>query len=127
MAHGWRRGAEREVHSGCALPPLFTTLRRSTSPSHGELRGAYIFIHEPIIAALEAQNEAKGIMDGRQLAVSFSLLRENSLYWNYYIDSYLRARARWPSICCTGTATAPNVAGKTHAVCCAASTWRTSW
>ena len=29
-------------------------------------------------------------MDGRQLAVSFSLLRENSLYWNYYIDSYLK-------------------------------------
>ncbi|MCT7656683.1 hypothetical protein MBH78_22820 [Oceanimonas sp. NS1] len=35
-------------------------------------------------------NDAQGYFDGRQMAVTFSLLRENSLYWNYYIDNYLK-------------------------------------
>ena len=36
--------------------------------------------------------EKTGYWDGRQLAVTFSLLRENSLYWNYYIDNYLKGK-----------------------------------
>lgn len=32
-------------------------------------------------------------MDGRSLSVTFSLLRENSLYWNYYVDNYLKGNS----------------------------------
>ncbi|MGF1757154.1 class I poly(R)-hydroxyalkanoic acid synthase [Photobacterium sagamiensis] len=64
---------------------LFTTLLDFSQP--GEV-GAYI--NDPIVKAIEAQNEAKGYMDGRSLSVTFSLLRENSLYWNYYISNYLK-------------------------------------
>ncbi|GAL02731.1 polyhydroxyalkanoic acid synthase [Photobacterium aphoticum] len=32
-------------------------------------------------------------MDGRSLSVTFSLLRENSLYWNYYINNYLKGNS----------------------------------
>ncbi|MCK8085887.1 class I poly(R)-hydroxyalkanoic acid synthase [Vibrio sp. 1CM8B] len=64
---------------------FFTTLLDFSQP--GEV-GAYI--NETIINAIEKQNDAKGFMDGRSLSVTFSLLRENSLYWNYYIDNYLK-------------------------------------
>ncbi|MGR5206268.1 class I poly(R)-hydroxyalkanoic acid synthase [Vibrio sp. PNB23_22_7] len=67
---------------------FFTTLLDFSQP--GEV-GAYI--NDTIISAIEAQNNAKGYMDGRSLSVTFSLLRENSLYWNYYVDNYLKGNS----------------------------------
>jgi len=67
---------------------FFTTLLDFSQP--GEI-GAYV--NDPIISAIEAQNEANGYMDGRSLSVTFSLLRENSLYWNYYINNYLKGNS----------------------------------
>lgn len=49
-----------------------------------------VFINEPVVKAMELMNDSQGYFDGRQMAVTFSLLRENSLYWNYYIDNYLK-------------------------------------
>lgn len=63
----------------------FTTLLDFSQP--GEVGN---YINEPLISALEMQNNSKGYMDGRTLSVIFSLLRENSLYWNYFIDNYLK-------------------------------------
>ncbi len=37
-----------------------------------------IFINEPVINGLETLNNQFGYFDGRQLAVTFSLLRENT-------------------------------------------------
>ena len=51
-----------------------------------------VFINEPVVSGLENLNNQLGYFDGRQLAVTFSLLRENTLYWNYYIDSYLKGK-----------------------------------
>ncbi|KMK91319.1 class I poly(R)-hydroxyalkanoic acid synthase [Aeromonas dhakensis] len=107
LAMGWL--AARRQKQRVRSATLFTTLLDFSQP--GELG---IFIHEPIIAALEAQNEAKGIMDGRQLAVSFSLLRENSLYWNYYIDSYLKGQSPVAFDLLHWNSDSTNVAGKTH-------------
>ncbi|UQA53624.1 MULTISPECIES: class I poly(R)-hydroxyalkanoic acid synthase [Vibrio] len=67
---------------------FFTTLLDFSQP--GEV-GAYI--NDTIISAIETQNNAKGYMDGRSLSVTFSLLRENSLYWNYYVDNYLKGNS----------------------------------
>ncbi|RXJ72532.1 class I poly(R)-hydroxyalkanoic acid synthase [Veronia nyctiphanis] len=67
---------------------FFTTLLDFSQP--GEV-GAYI--NENVVDAMTLQNEAKGYMDGRSLSVTFSLLRENSLYWNYYIDNYLKGNS----------------------------------
>ncbi|EGQ8106522.1 TPA: class I poly(R)-hydroxyalkanoic acid synthase [Vibrio parahaemolyticus] len=67
---------------------FFTTLLDFSQP--GEV-GAYI--NDTIISAIEMQNNAKGYMDGRSLSVTFSLLRENSLYWNYYVDNYLKGNS----------------------------------
>ncbi|WP_339015660.1 class I poly(R)-hydroxyalkanoic acid synthase [Aeromonas popoffii] len=107
LAMGWL--AARRQKQRVRSATLFTTLLDFSQP--GEIG---IFIHEPIIAALEAQNEAKGIMDGRQLAVSFSLLRENSLYWNYYIDSYLKGQSPVAFDLLHWNSDSTNVAGKTH-------------
>lgn len=107
LAMGWL--AARRQKQRVRSATLFTTLLDFSQP--GELG---IFIHEPIIAALEAQNEAKGIMDGRQLAVSFSLLRENNLYWNYYIDSYLKGKSPVAFDLLHWNSDSTNVAGKTH-------------
>ena len=79
---------------------FFTTLLDFSQP--GEV-GAYI--NDTIISAIEAQNNAKGYMDGRSLSVTFSLLRENSLYWNYYVDNYLKGQSRSTLIYSTGIVT----------------------
>ncbi|QDO86056.1 class I poly(R)-hydroxyalkanoic acid synthase [Shewanella psychropiezotolerans] len=67
---------------------LLTTMLDFSHP--GELG---VFISDQMISAIEAQNNIKGYMDGRQMAVSFSLLRENALYWNYYITNYLKGES----------------------------------
>ena len=51
-----------------------------------------VFINETVISGLETLNNQLGYFDGRQLAVTFSLLRENTLYWNYYIENYLKGK-----------------------------------
>lgn len=51
-----------------------------------------VFINDPVISGIEAMSEARGVSDGRHLAVTFSLLRENTLYWNYYIENYLKGK-----------------------------------
>ncbi|KEY91175.1 poly(R)-hydroxyalkanoic acid synthase [Candidatus Photodesmus blepharus] len=67
---------------------FFATLLDFSQP--GEI-GAYI--NDTIVDAIEIQNNTKGYMDGRSLSVTFSLLRENTLYWNYYIENYLKGNS----------------------------------
>lgn len=77
------KGTKSKVKSATYL----TTLLDFTQP--GEVG---VFINPPIIDAMESMNESQGYFDGRQMSVTFSLLRENSLYWNYYIDNYLKGQ-----------------------------------
>ncbi|PHX04074.1 class I poly(R)-hydroxyalkanoic acid synthase [Vibrio splendidus] len=88
---------------------FFTTLLDFSQP--GEV-GAYI--NETIIDAIEKQNNAKGYMDGRSLSVTFSLLRENSLYWNYYIDNYLIGSSPMEFDLLYWNSDSTNVAAKCH-------------
>ncbi|MCJ2376535.1 class I poly(R)-hydroxyalkanoic acid synthase [Vibrio sp. ZSDZ34] len=88
---------------------FFTTLLDFSQP--GEV-GAYI--NDTIIRAIETQNNALGYMDGRSLSVTFSLLRENSLYWNYYIDNYLKGKAPVDFDLLYWNSDSTNVAAATH-------------
>ena len=88
---------------------FFTTLLDFSQP--GEV-GAYI--NDTIINAIEAQNNSKGYMDGRSLSVTFSLLRENSLYWNYYIDNYLKGNSPVDFDLLYWNSDSTNVAAETH-------------
>ncbi|WP_407331220.1 class I poly(R)-hydroxyalkanoic acid synthase [Enterovibrio sp. 27052020O] len=88
---------------------FFTTLLDFAQP--GEV-GAYI--SESLVSAIELQNTARGYMDGRSLSVTFSLLRENSLYWNYYVDNYLKGNSPVDFDLLYWNSDSTNVAATTH-------------
>ncbi|WP_097357320.1 class I poly(R)-hydroxyalkanoic acid synthase [Candidatus Enterovibrio escicola] len=88
---------------------FFATLLDFSQP--GEV-GAYIT--ESLISAIELQNNSRGYMDGRSLSVIFSLLRENSLYWNYYIDNYLKGNSPVDFDLLYWNSDSTNVAAATH-------------
>ncbi|WP_028024374.1 class I poly(R)-hydroxyalkanoic acid synthase [Enterovibrio calviensis] len=88
---------------------FFTTLLDFAQP--GEV-GAYV--NENLVSAIELQNNARGYMDGRSLSVTFSLLRENSLYWNYYVDNYLKGNSPVDFDLLYWNSDSTNVAAATH-------------
>lgn len=49
-----------------------------------------VFINELSLRGIENQLEKKGYLDGRALAFSFNLLRENDLFWSFFINNYLK-------------------------------------
>ncbi len=55
-----------------------------------------VFIDDLIVRELEHELDRQGVLDGRMLAVTFSILRENDLYWNYYIQNYLKGERPIP-------------------------------
>lgn len=49
-----------------------------------------VFINETAIAALEKQMNILGYYDGRQMSFSFNTLRENDLFWSFFVNNYLK-------------------------------------
>jgi len=49
-----------------------------------------VFINEASLRGIEKQLDAVGYLDGRAMAFSFNLLRENDLFWSFYINNYLK-------------------------------------
>ncbi|MCW8999816.1 MAG: class I poly(R)-hydroxyalkanoic acid synthase, partial [Kangiellaceae bacterium] len=49
-----------------------------------------VFINDKTLTAIENAMEKQGVFDGRAMAVTFNLLRENELYWNYFVNNYLK-------------------------------------
>ncbi|MFG6179481.1 class I poly(R)-hydroxyalkanoic acid synthase [Halomonas sp. THAF12] len=49
-----------------------------------------VFLGEPVLKGIEAKLEQDGYLDGRVMAYSFNLLRENDLFWSFYINNYLK-------------------------------------
>ncbi len=74
-----RRG--RKVKSATYM----TTLQDFRDP--GEIG---VFLSEPVLQGIEAKMERDGYLDGRVMAFSFNLLRENDLFWSFYISNYLK-------------------------------------
>jgi polyhydroxyalkanoate synthase len=78
----------KRIKRRVASQTLLTTILDFSLP--GEV-GA--FVNEAMVSAIEIENNLKGYRSGRELATTFSLLRENSLYWNYYISKYLKGES----------------------------------
>jgi polyhydroxyalkanoate synthase len=55
-----------------------------------------VFIDEEQIAALEARMNAKGYLDGRDMAVTFNMLRANDLIWSFVVNNYLLGKEPFP-------------------------------
>lgn len=61
------------------------TLQDFTDP--GEIG---VFINEATLAGIERQLDRDGYLDGRAMSFSFNLLRENDLFWSFFINNYLK-------------------------------------
>lgn len=66
---------------------LLTTLLDFSEP--GEVGN---YLSEDMLPMIEQSAEMKGVFDGRIIAMSFSLLRENALFWSFFIDNYLKGK-----------------------------------
>ncbi|GGX96285.1 class I poly(R)-hydroxyalkanoic acid synthase [Litchfieldella qijiaojingensis] len=55
-----------------------------------------VFLSERVLDGLDRQLEADGYLDGRVMAFTFNLLRENDLFWSFYISNYLKGEAPAP-------------------------------
>ncbi|WP_020410725.1 PHA/PHB synthase family protein [Hahella ganghwensis] len=49
-----------------------------------------VFINEHTISNIEKFLDKTGYFDGRAMAFSFNMLRENDLYWAYFVNNYLK-------------------------------------
>jgi len=56
----------------------------------GDLRA---FVDEEQIAAVEAQMQQRGYLDGQRMASAFNMLRPNDLIWPYVVGTYLMGDA----------------------------------
>ena len=61
-----------------------TTLIDFTDPG-----GIGVFIRDSTIEGIERSLEKHGYYDGRAMAFSFNLLRENDLFWSFFVNNYL--------------------------------------
>lgn len=73
-----------------------------------------VFIDEQIVSAIEKELDRNGVFDGRMMAVAFSLLRENDLYWNYYVQNYLKGERPIPFDLLYWNSDCTNLPGATH-------------
>lgn len=54
------------------------------------------YLTEDSFSIIEKSVKNKGYFDGRVLALSFSLLRENNLFWSFFIENYLKGKDPMP-------------------------------
>ncbi|MFD2189224.1 class I poly(R)-hydroxyalkanoic acid synthase [Pistricoccus aurantiacus] len=52
-----------------------------------------VFVNDRVVAGIERQLERDGYLDGRVLSFVFNLLKENDLYWSFYVNNYLKGQA----------------------------------
>jgi len=74
-----------------ATATFFTTLLDFSDP--GELG---VFIDESQVQQHEHKLKEGGVMPGKQLASTFSMLRANDLIWSYVVNNYLKGKTPPP-------------------------------
>jgi poly[(R)-3-hydroxyalkanoate] polymerase subunit PhaC len=55
-----------------------------------------VFIDEEQLAALEDRMNAKGYLEGRDMATTFNMLRANDLIWSFVVNNYLLGKSPFP-------------------------------
>ncbi len=59
----------------------------------GDLR---VYIDEYQVKQLESKVNSEGVLNGRELATSFNMLRSNDLIWSYVVNNYLKGQTPPP-------------------------------
>jgi len=89
---------------------FFTTLLDFSDV--GELS---VFIDEGLVSRLEEHMKDNGILSGREMASTFSLLRANDLIWSFAINSYLMGKDPRPFDILFWNADSTNMPAAMHA------------
>jgi len=55
-----------------------------------------VFIDEEQLSALEDRMNAKGYLEGRDMAATFNMLRANDLIWSFVVNNYLLGKSPFP-------------------------------
>jgi polyhydroxyalkanoate synthase len=55
-----------------------------------------VFIDEEQLTALEERMNAKGYLEGRDMATTFNMLRANDLIWSFVVNNYLLGKSPFP-------------------------------
>ncbi len=55
-----------------------------------------VFIDEEQLSALEERMNAKGYLEGRDMATTFNMLRANDLIWSFVVNNYLLGKSPFP-------------------------------
>src|SRR5215831_15402255 len=55
-----------------------------------------VFIDEEQLSALEERMNAKGYLEGRDMATTFNMLRANDLIWSFVVNNYLLGKRPFP-------------------------------
>jgi polyhydroxyalkanoate synthase len=74
-----------------ASATLFTTMTDFAEP--GELG---VFIDEEQLTSLEERMNENGFLDGRDMAMTFNMLRANDLIWSFVVNNYLLGKDPFP-------------------------------
>lgn len=70
--------------------PIVSTTYLTTLLDFSDPGGIGVFINDHSIRGIERAMERKGYLDGRAMAFTFNLLRENDLFWSYWTNNYLK-------------------------------------
>jgi polyhydroxyalkanoate synthase len=70
---------------------FFTTMIDFSEP--GELG---VFVDEAIVDNLEKRMEARGYLEGSEMAGTFNMLRDNDLIWSFVVNNYLLGKSPFP-------------------------------
>ncbi|MGO2133431.1 MAG: class I poly(R)-hydroxyalkanoic acid synthase [Halomonas sp.] len=87
-----------------------TTLQDFRDP--GEIG---VLLSPPVLDWLDEEMGKTGYLDGRAMAYSFNLLRENDLFWSFYINNYLKGEMPGPFDLLYWNTDSTNLAGRVHA------------
>ena len=55
-----------------------------------------VFMDEAQISSIEQNMQTKGYLDGRDLALTFNMLRDNDLIWSFFVNNYLVGKQPFP-------------------------------
>ena len=55
-----------------------------------------VFIDEEQLTALEERMNARGYLEGRDMATTFNMLRANDLIWSFVVNNYLLGKSPFP-------------------------------
>ncbi len=70
--------------------PVISATYLATLMDFSDPGGIGVFVNDHLIRAVDRATEKLGYYDGRAMAFSFNLLRENDLFWSFWINSYLK-------------------------------------